>query len=227
MIKKGVGLNSMIMLLFWVTLDVISRRFIGRLPSLRRYVEYIKDRVARKVIINLNGLRFRLVDSDSLCILSPEFEKWMQDYLSSLGSGDVFLDVGAHIGKYTIPAAKRVGRNGLVIAIEPHPENYKTLTENIKLNDLNNVIALNIAAWKEEGILKLFIGDTHGRHSVKRCLGLGYVEVRAKALDEVIDQLKVRRVNLIKIDVEGAELEVLKGLARTLEKYRPTVIVEV
>ncbi|MEM0500508.1 MAG: FkbM family methyltransferase, partial [Candidatus Korarchaeota archaeon] len=99
--------------------------------------------------------------------------------------------------------------------------------ENIKLNNLNNVVALNIAAWKEEGILKLFIGDMHGHHSVKRNFGLGYVEVRAKALDEVIDQLKVKKVNLIKIDVEGAELEVLEGLARTLEKYRPTVIVEV
>jgi len=173
MIVKGVGLNSVIMLFFWVTLDFISRTFIGRPPSLKRCIEYIKDRLVRKVIINLDGLRFRPVDSESIRILSPVYERWMRDYLSNLGSGDVFLDVGAHIGKYTILAAKRVGSEGLVIAVEPHPENYRTLIENIKLNSLNNVIALNIAAWKEEGILKLFIGDTHGHHNVKRSSGLG------------------------------------------------------
>lgn len=67
-----------------------------------------------------------------------------------LRKGDVFIDVGAHIGKYTILVAKIVGKEGLVIAIEPNPENYETLLENIKLNNLKNVIAVNIAAWNKK-----------------------------------------------------------------------------
>jgi FkbM family methyltransferase len=144
-----------------------------------------------------------------------------------LSEGDIFLDVGAHIGKYTIPMAKIVGEDGLVIAIEPDLENYKTLVENIKLNSLKNVIALNIAAWSEETELKFFIGDTHDLGSVKRDYGKGHIIVKGRDLDTVLNELGVKRVNYIKIDVEGAGLEVLKGLEKTLRKYLPIVIIEI
>jgi FkbM family methyltransferase len=144
-----------------------------------------------------------------------------------LNQGDVFLDVGAHIGKYTIPISKIVGENGLVIAIEAHPENYKTLVKNIKLNGLKNIIALNVAAWNKECKLKLFNGEKNGQHSIKNDCGLGYVTVKAQALDNILDKLKVRRIDCIKIDVEKSELETLEGLVKTLKEHNPRVIVEI
>ncbi|MCS7139609.1 MAG: FkbM family methyltransferase, partial [Candidatus Nezhaarchaeota archaeon] len=99
--------------------------------------------------------------------------------------------------------------------------------KNIKLNGLKNVIALNIAAWNGECNLKLFIGDVSGHHSAKKDFGLGSITVKAMPLDDVVRDLRVKRVDLIKIDVEGAELEVLEGLVRTLKEHHPKVIVEV
>ena len=141
--------------------------------------------------------------------------------------GDIFLDVGAHIGKYALQVAKIVGEKGLVIAIEPMPENYDALLQNIWLNKLENIIPLNIAAWNTESDLKLFIGDKNGRNSLKNNRGLGYVEVKTKVLDKVLKKLNVNQVDWIKIDVEGAEYEVLQGLGNTLKNNRPKLIVEV
>src|ERR687884_1985050 len=71
--------------------------------------------------------------------------------------GDIVVDVGAHIGRYTIIASKRVGANGKVIAIEAHPGNYEMLNRNIKLNNLSNVIALNYAVYSKEETIKLYL----------------------------------------------------------------------
>src|SRR5437763_1822635 len=71
--------------------------------------------------------------------------------------GDIVVDIGAHIGLYTIISSKRVGFNGKVIAIEAHPENFEILNRNIQLNQLTNVIALNYAVYSEEERLKLYL----------------------------------------------------------------------
>ena len=92
---------------------------------------------------------------------------------------------------------------------------------------MKNVRAINIAAWNENTQLRLYIGDTYGHHSLKKDFGRGSIMVLAKRLDDLLSELKVRKVDLIKIDVEGAELEVLLGLKRTLIKFEPIIIMEV
>ena len=140
--------------------------------------------------------------------------------------GDVFVDVGARIGKYTITTAKIVGDSGLVVSLEPFPANYRRLLENIKMNNLTNVVALNVAAWCARCDLKLFIAIEHGQHSVKKNFGRGFINVQADTLDNILGALGVEKVNAIKIDVERAEAEVIKGSIKTLSKYHPRVIVE-
>ena len=177
-------------------------------------------------VVCVNGTKYTLIDDQSFRVVTPDFEPWMWGYLKPK-EGDVFLDVGAHIGKYTLQVAKIVGESGSVIAIEPMTECYKALKKNISLNNFNNIILLNIAAWNKSCNLKLFIGDKQGLNSIKYNMGLGYVEVEAKALDMVLSQINVNRVDWIKIDVEGAEYEVLQGLKNTLKKDNPKLIVEV
>ena len=226
MAMKGDGIISKIRLFLWAIFASVPRTFRRRLSSLNRYVNYMENRLSNNVVINFRWGKFLCMDSESILILSYEFERWMWDYLN-LDKGAVFVDVGAHIGKYTVPVAKIVGRNSLVIACEPHPKNYQILMENIRLNDLKNVIALNIAAWKKESDIKLFIGDCCVHHSVKKNFGLGFVTVQARPLDCVLQELEVENVDFIKIDVEGAEVEVLNGLIDTLKKWRPTLIIEI
>jgi FkbM family methyltransferase len=134
--------------------------------------------------------------------------------------GDIVIDIGAHIGKYTIIASKRVGENGKVIAIEAHSGNYEMLNRNIKLNGLANVITLNYAVYSKEAKIKLFLPDEKSNHTIYNTLiptrakdEEKFVEVNADTLDNLLQQngISNAEVNWLKIDVEGAELEVLKG----------------
>jgi FkbM family methyltransferase len=145
--------------------------------------------------------------------------------------GDIVIDVGAHIGPYTLKASKRVGLNGKVIAIEADPENFDILNRNIQLNKLTNVIALNYAAYFKEDKIRLYLlsrGEeysytkyntimTDRAHNEKK-----FVEVKANTLDYLLQAngIKHEQVNWIKIDVEGAEFDVLKGAKDILSKSK-------
>ena len=145
--------------------------------------------------------------------------------------GDIVVDVGAHMGKYTIIASKQVGANGKVIAIEAHPGNYDMLNHNIKLNGLTNVIPLNYAVYSKETKIKLFLPDEESGYTMHHSVMFNYlsskyplqgkdnekfIEVNANTLDNLLQKNGISQVNWIKIDVEGAEFEVLKGSANIL-----------
>ena len=193
------------------------------------------NRVARNIIVNVNNLRFAAVDYESLFIVSPFYEQWNVKYLTrALRKGDVFLDVGSHVGKYTIQAAKIVGDKGLVISVEPHPLTYKVLNKNILLNQLRNVKVFNIAGWNKSSKLKLYESECSGTHSCKKDVLISlrrthpkrkFVNISAKPIDDIIRKLEVN-VNLIKVDAAGAEFEVLQGLKQTLLSHRPVVLVD-
>jgi len=141
--------------------------------------------------------------------------------------GETFLDVGAHVGKYALKIAKVVGDGGLVVAFEPMPNNYRALIEGTKLNDLNNVIALDKAAWNKKCELRLFVAPSTYTSSIKTDFSLGYVKVVAETIDNVVKSLGIKRVDWIKVDVEKAEIEVLQGAQNTLENYSPKLVVEI
>ena len=142
----------------------------------------------------------------------------------------VFVDIGANGGMHTIPAALSLSHRGKVIAIEPEPKNFSILTKNVQLNKLKNVICINTACFKEEKILKLFLDkEGQGGHSLVRETPVekeGYIEIKTQTLDKIINANKIKRVDLIKLDVEGAELDVLKGATTILKKYKPKIIFE-
>lgn len=128
------------------------------------------------------------------------------------------VDVGAYIGLYTIMAAEKVGRNGKVIAIEPDPRNFEQLIKNLKLNNLQNVIPLKMALADYTGFAKLFLGQ-HG--SVSSLLGKGDFEtVQVTTLDNLLEQMVMEKIDIVKIDVEGAELSVLKDAEKTINKNK-------
>jgi FkbM family methyltransferase len=146
----------------------------------------------------------------------------MHDFiLDNLKLGDVFVDVGANVGYYTILASKRVGANGKVFAVEPVPQTVKVLKFNIKLNGLRNVNVVDKAAWNSYCKLKMrvafgeFGGASFFRNGVE-------IDVDAIPLDDVLED--VPKIKLIKIDVEGAEYEVLQGLKQSLIRTEYVVL---
>ena len=141
--------------------------------------------------------------------------------------GDIVIDIGAHIGLYTIISSKRVGTNGKVVAIEAHPSNFEMLKSNIKLNQLTNVTPLNYAVYSKETKIKLYLPEVESGYTIYNTIMSNrartedkFVEVNANTLDYLLQLNKITDVNWVKIDVEGAEFEVLKGASNVLSKSK-------
>jgi len=139
-------------------------------------------------------------------------------FYTACHDGMTFLDVGANIGYYTALAARIVGPNGNVIALEPDPESYQYLEQTIKANAVGNVQAFQIAASDSPATLPLFISkDNRGDNRLyapaeKR----PQIEVKARPIDELLSENNINTVDFIKIDVQGYEPKVIAGLKKTI-----------
>jgi len=167
--------------------------------------------------------------TSDLAVAHPLYELKVVQFLSSrLKKGDVFIDCGAHIGKYTLLASKLVGARGKVVAIEANPETYLVLTKNLYLNKLTNVTPLNYVIYSHEASAKLFYchpTETGGSslkrgHPLLKTTEVKAIKVRTTTLDYLLSQLGIDRVDWIKLDVEGVETEVLQGAAIILSTCR-------
>lgn len=146
-----------------------------------------------------------------------------------LRPGDVFIDAGGYHGWYTLLASRSVGEGGRVVAFEPNPASFETLTQNLALNGCGNVRALDVALAGVDGSVSLFTGPDDGvASSLGKVQGWEReVRVPARRLDAILKEMDIQHVTLLKIDVEGAELDLLNGAPATLATSRPAVIFEV
>ncbi len=170
----------------------------------------------------VNGVRFRFFKS-SLSMhlfINPNYIKDDLGYLKKyLKPGDNFIDVGANIGTWANLSANAVGPNGKVICFEPHPLIFTYLSGNIKLNNFNNIEANNVGCSDKEG--KLFFSQNLDSMNHVTFDPVNSITIPVKNLDSFTENLNV--INLIKIDVEGFELNVLKGAEKTLEKTKVVI----
>jgi FkbM family methyltransferase len=143
------------------------------------------------------------------------------------------LDIGAHHGLYTVLASKRVGPSGKVIAFEPSPRERKQLVRNVRINFCWNVDIEPYALGKEPARNNLYVveGGEDGCNSLRPPAvqsEIRAVPVEVVTLDAIGSQLGLTKVDFVKLDVEGAELEVLKGALGVLQTIpRPVLLVEV
>lgn len=162
--------------------------------------------------------------SDDLYNVMPEREADVNELiLNCLKEGDIFIDLGANIGYYSILAGKIVGNGGQVIAIEPVPTTVKVLNYNIKINNLKNIKVIQKAAWSNEQTINIYTPKfLFGQTSIhKSTISADLIIVEGVPLDILS---KFQRVDLLKIDAEGSEYEILKGSIETLKRTRYVIL---
>jgi len=182
------------------------------------------------------GLWMRLNISDLIqetILLEDNWDPILTGFLQeNLSDGNVFIDVGANIGYFTLIAAKCVGPGGMVLAIEPGPATANVLRQNLLRSRLTNVVVEEVACSDSDAperlILHIPTGHNVARASLsERNAGPGVTaEVVSTTVDQLVEKHNLRRVDLIKVDVEGAEFGVFRGMNQTLARFRPSIVTE-
>jgi len=156
---------------FWIIILYLFKKIGINIDWTR--IENVRVPLECKVKTKINNVElvFNIREnSDDFYILKPLYEYDHLKYFKPK-AGDIFFDVGAHVGRYTVYAGKLVGKNGKVVSIEPNPSNFSSLLENIKLNALENVKAYNLAAADFNGVVELSIPKDFGRSSIVGKMG--------------------------------------------------------
>jgi FkbM family methyltransferase len=173
------------------------------------------------------GLRFRIGPVGTVWA-SGRMEPSVQRTLRAIiRPGDVFFDVGANVGFFTILGARLVGGSGSVVAFEPEPENLAALRDNVGLNAFSNVVVVASAVSSSSGAAHLHVPH----RATARLLPIDRVDVTAPrvvtmSIDDFVTEHPELAPDVVKIDVEGHEAEVIRGMRETLARLRPTVLCE-
>ena len=211
--------------LFWGT-------GIGAIPGVLPAYNYLSRILwSNKTVVEVQGSKM-YVNPDKL---PKSYIRTFQAYILTGGwealttemfkkivkEGDVVVDLGANIGYYTLLAARLVGREGKVYAFEPEPTNYSLLLKNIALNGYENIVAVQKAVSDTTGKVKLFVDEKDtGAHSIYQPEEeKAFVEVEAVTLDDLFKG-KEQRINVIKMDVEGAEMAALSGMDNLIRENK-------
>lgn len=199
---------------------LLNQTGVSRLPFVEAGSAFVKQKwygqfygnSSERVLVDFDGMTLSFPQRFAHHYFFQDYEPLTQKAFSeSLRPGMVVVDVGANIGYYTLLAARKVGYGGVVHAIEPSDENLRFLQENIRDNKLENVVTHSCAAGREVATRTFHItgsSDSHGFYNHPYTETIETVEMTQVPLDD----LAKGRVDLVKIDVEGAEIEVLEGM---------------
>lgn len=213
----------------------------SRLVQFRRDLwQYYKDRAIQRPVTYrwYDGLRVHLfLGNDlSLCMyVGGAFEPNEFALLRKvLRPGMTYVDAGANDGLYSLFASRKVGDHGRVIAIEPSHREYERLLANLSLNKASNVEALKLALGADEGEVTLAIAEEghEGQNTIGTAVSNPKVATQThevvpmRTLDTLVEERGLTRVDAVKLDVEGSEVDALEGAKRTIERYRPLLQIE-
>jgi FkbM family methyltransferase len=144
-----------------------------------------------------------------------------------LKPGMTFVDAGSNKGDFALIAARVMNDEGRVLAFEPMPENCRWIRKSIELNGYRSIELHELALWDTDGREPLYLGERSGWHSLVPAQNGESIEVTTRTLDAVLAESGDPHADVLKIDVEGAELRVLRGAERTLAAGPLAVIIDV
>ncbi len=154
--------------------------------------------------------------------------KILQQHKPSAADDYVIADVGANFGFLSLVWAQTISQNGKVYSFEPHPNIFKTIEKSIALNSLNaKIIPTHVAVGKQKGTIEISLASTTSNTKKGE---VGAAQLKSKAVIEMITLddyfIDFKRLDFIKIDVDGIELDILEGAEKILNRLQPIVVVE-
>ncbi|WP_107068140.1 FkbM family methyltransferase [Streptomyces sp. CT34] len=203
---------------------------LGKVALAERYLNpRLRDRPRRRVVHTRFGARMA-VDTQDLIqrylylfgVWEPHLTHWLR---RRLRPGDTFVDVGSNIGYFSLLASRLVGEQGKVVSVEAMPAFHSRLLQHAALNRSTNIRAVNAAVSDAPGTLTFILAssDNMGAASIVPYEGPAEAtfDVEAYPLPDVVDPAEIATARVIKIDVEGAEGAVVRGMRPMLDKLRP------
>ena len=199
-------------------------RLLGKVPTLQRMADKVICMTIPKMITLPEGVLF-LNQSDAAVSAPIALDFFEQTELAlfrkTIQPGMTVVDIGANLGLYTVIAGKLVGPNGKVFACEPEPSNFALLKKNVEANKLSNVVLFDIAVSEKAGEVELFL-----HHNNKGSPSLATWSekktpsrrVRTDTLDNLLSAYGSPAVDVIKMDIEGAEERALRGMSETIAR---------
>jgi FkbM family methyltransferase len=208
-------------------------RFLGRiqfrLPFLKPLINKLAQRaIAGEGIIQRGegkGLRFDATHCNPGYLAGTSDPEEQKTLVERLKNGDVFYDLGANAGFYAVIAAREVGSQGHVYAFEPTPELADRIRYNARINEFENLTVVEAAVCNHNGSIEFGSEGFDVQNSIKKADSENSIEVRTVTLDEWAKDK--RPPNVIMMDIEGAELDALRGAKYLIREHRPTMLIEV
>ena len=197
----------------WI-IRLLLKMGVGKLPWLFPiWVQFARTFIGEIATAKVGGVTVSFPAGDQVgfnLLIRGSWEPYLLGHFCSrMKAGMTVVDVGAHVGLYSLDASALVGPAGKVYAFEPEPRNYKLLLRNIKANGFSNIIALQKAVSDHPGVISLYVDPSDSSLHSTRPLSEAAVECEAVVLDQL---LVGQPVDMVKIDVEGGELSVLRGM---------------
>ena len=183
-----------------------------------------------KVIIFKNGIKCIMRNkSDSIAFFEVFFLN-TNDYLNefTIKEKDIVVDIGAHIGYYSLYSSTKV-KNGRVFAFEPFEESFEILIKNLELNQITNVVTQNMGVSHKSGSATLYLKkDFSIGNSIYQNTGTSStVNIKTISLRDIIENNNLQKINILKLDCEGAEYEILLNLDNAILKKIDKIVAEI
>jgi FkbM family methyltransferase len=208
-----------------------------RLSRLRKPLDLVLARGEIYVLggvaprLRLSAPHFDYASPAAFSLLTGQYEPMVQEaFRRTVRPGDVVLDIGASIGMLSLLAARLAGPSGQVIAFEPQRESADVIEAHARLNGFRTLRVIQAAAGSHAGETEMVV-TTDPAWTITNSIGdhplaVRRERVRLVAVDDLVRDGEIPPPRVVKIDVEGSELDVLSGMSRTLTELRPTLIAE-
>ena len=201
---------------------------IGRYGIVRKLARFLNYNL-KPDWVEIEGEKMYLDKVDALSLsINGIHEKIITNLIKKeIHSGDVVLDIGAHIGYYTLQFANLVGSTGKVYAFEPEPKNFELLKKNVQINKHDNVVLIQKIVSDKDGIVEFFISkfDSIGNKLFKSNEAGSSIKIESTTLDEYFKDLK-KKIDFIKMDIQGGEGKAILGMKNLLKENKNLKIIQ-